>query len=959
MLSFPPFRLDLDNERLWKDDAELRLRRKPFAILRHLVQHPQRLVSHDEIVEVVWGKMATSESLLRTHVSEVRQVLGEGVVETVVGRGYRFLPEVRRVDLEAWRGGDTASIPATENGRVLVGRDGELETLQAALRSAKDRRRTTIFVSGEAGMGKTTLVDVFLERASVAGPPFVAWGACVEQYGSGQAYLPVLDAVRGMCRGRAAPRAIEVFARHAPAWLAQLPGVVRPDRLGDLQRRAAGATQARMVCELADALEALSVDAPVVVVFDDLQWTDPSTAELIAFLGSRREAAQLLIVGTYRPEETPRGHPLARVTGQLIAHRQAASLALEGLGSGAIDAYLSKRYPGHAFPRELQRSLEQSTGGNPLFLTTLVDELEGQDLVRQQDGHWELATSLRDVAARRPDGVRRLIDGQIDRLGAVAQRIVEVAGMAGMTFAVGVVAHALEADADDVDAICESLADERRLLRRAGTETWPDGTIQSRYAFRHALFQHAALARSTAATTRVRRRKIAERLEAGYAGQEEEVAGELAVHFDHGHVPAKAARYHVVAGERAARRCGYKEAAAHHENARALLNDVPEGRDRDVLELRVSLSHGWSVFQHNGGASVAVALMERASELAARLEDRASLGEALIRLEGIHMVQGDLREAAEQARALRPVFAHVADVALRLFAQQVEATTTLLHGRFEEARRMLGALGVFGAPEEKTGLEVARAHLLAFSMGMFLLWLTGEPDRALALSKRAQQVVEREYDPSDHEHAAMLAEGALLRAWRREPAQASELARRALAVSEKGSFGKWQHRAELILRWADAELASALPSEAVVDELLSKPWEDGAVGRTMHAALYIGTCARLGRADRALEVIGSTLATIERSDERWLEPEIHRLRGEVLRSRDELAEAERSVARAVEIAKRQGSRSLELRATLSLHAIATGAAKNRAREDVGRLLSTMTEGHDTPDLVEARAVADS
>jgi hypothetical protein len=322
------------------------------------------------------------------------------------------------------------------------------------------------------------------------------------------------------------------------------------------------------------------------------------------------------------------------------------------------------------------------------------------------------------------------------------------------------------------------------------------------------------------------------------------------------------------------------------------------------------------------------------------------------------MVQGDLRQASEQARALRPVFDHVSDVALRLLAQQVEATTTLLHGRFEEARMRLGALGVFGATEERTEIEGARAHLLAFSMGSFALWLTGEPDRAVALSRRAQHLAERAYDPFNHEHAAMLAEGALLHVWRREPARASELAKRALALSEKGSFAKWRNRAELILRCAEAELAPTLPCETV-DDLLRKPWQDGSVGRTMHAMLYIGMCARLGRRERALEVIGSTLAAIERSDERWLEPEIHRLRGEVLRSRNDVAEAERSLATAVEIARTQGSRSLELRAALSVHSMATGAKRKHARDDVARLHSIITEGRDTPDLVEAGAVVDS
>src|SRR5580658_5066999 len=186
LLSFPPFRLDLDDERLWKDGEELHLRRKPFAILRYLVQHAQRLVTRHDIVEAVWGNIAMSESLLRTHMSELRRVLGDGAIETVVGRGYRFLLELKHVELEASRGG-ARSAAAKGDGTLVVGRDAELDVLRAALQSARDRRRTTVFITGEAGTGKTTLVDVFLEQARASGPLLVGCGACVEQYGSGQA----------------------------------------------------------------------------------------------------------------------------------------------------------------------------------------------------------------------------------------------------------------------------------------------------------------------------------------------------------------------------------------------------------------------------------------------------------------------------------------------------------------------------------------------------------------------------------------------------------------------------------------------------------------------------------------------------------------------------------------------------------------------------------------------------
>jgi predicted ATPase len=421
-----------------------------------------------------------------------------------------------------------------------VGRRPELDLLQSALRSVRGGKRAAVFVTGEAGVGKTTLVDLFVEGAREQRNLLVGRGACVERYGSGQAYLPVLEAISALCRGPNSPRAIEIFAEHAPTWLAQMPALVRPDRLAELQRRASGATQGRTLRELAEAFDALSTEAPVVVALDDLQWTDPSTAEFIAFLASRREAARLLLVGTYRAAEVSRGDPLSRVTGELVARRGASSLVLDGLGADAVELYLSRRFPGHAFPPELAATVHASTGGNPLFFTTLLDDLEVKGLVREHGGRWELATSVRDVAARRPDSIRRLIDTQIDRWSAFEQRIVETGAVAGATFTAGVVAHALAADVDGVDSACEVLANERRFLKYEGAERWPDGTVQSRYSFVHALFQHAALTRSTSAHLRGQHRKIAERLEMAYAGRLEAIASELAAHFDRAQMVARA-----------------------------------------------------------------------------------------------------------------------------------------------------------------------------------------------------------------------------------------------------------------------------------------------------------------------------------------------------------------------------------------------------------------------------------
>ncbi len=950
LLSFPPFLLDLDAERLWRDDKEVPLRRKPFAILRYLVQNPQRLVTQAEIVEAVWGRIAMSDSLLRTHVHDLRGALGEGVVETVVGRGYRFVAEVKHEYAEDRGSVGHEESPAETIANRVVGREQEISALQAALRSARDHRRTTVFVTGEAGVGKTTLVDAFVETAGTKGS-LVGRSSCVEQYGTGQAFLPVLDAIGTLCRGRGGARAIDVFTEHAPTWLAQMPGLVSAARFAELQRRTSGATQARSFQELVEALAALSAHGPVILVFDDLHWTDPSTAELLAFMASRREPARLLIVGTYRPAEVPRGHSVSKFTAELIAHRQASTIALDGLSVESVDAYLAKRFPHHRFPPAFTGTLHQSTSGNPLFITTFVDDLEGQGLLRERDGRWDLTTSVQEVAVRRPDSIRRLIDAQIDRLADAEQRIIEVAAVAGMTFTAGVVAYALDADADGVDSACESLANERRLLQYIGTETWPDGTIQSRYAFGHSLFQHAALMRSTSATVRAWHRKIGERLEAGYARREEEVAAELAVHFDRGQMPARAARYYLAAGDRTGLHYGLHESVAHYERVRVLTEDLPENRERDVLGMRAALGLGWRLYERDGLTAGALPMLEKARELAARLDDKASLAEVLIRLEVLGVVRGDLRAASDHARAAAPLLEHLPG-ALRASANELEALRVLIRGDLQDACRRFEAIGIFRVAEGAPAPEAAGARIAAMAWGGYALWLAGKPDQAVTLARRGYEAADALKD--SWERAALLSDWATLHAWRREPAKAKELAHRALDLAGQGAFGLWTRRADLVLRWADAELGAPL-SEERAGELVSKPWEGAWHGRTMACVLLAAMYARLGCTDKALAVVSEALGSIETSEERWLESELHRLRGELLQSRD-AAEADRSIAAALEIARRQSSTSLELRAALSLHAITSGAKKKRAREDVARALSRITGGSDAPDVVEARRV---
>ncbi len=363
---------------------------------------------------------------------------------------------------------------------------------------------------------------------------------------------------------------------------------------------------------------------------------------------------------------------------------------------------------------------------------------------------------------------------------------------------------------------------------------------------------------------------------------------------------------------------------------------------------------GWRLFQRDGSMDAAFPLLEKAKELATRLDDKASLAETLVHLQALSVIRGDLRSASEHARAAAPLLEDGQGVALRVLTKELDTAQVLLRGNLREACRRLGDLGVFRAPEEGSAVDGQGPQFVGMALGAYALWLTGKPDDAVALARRGYQAAEALDDA--WERAALLADWAMLHAWRREPAKAREIAERSLALAKPGAFGVWRNRAEWVLRWAEVELAPAISNERA-DELLSGPGQV-TFGQTMSSLLYVAMSARLGRVDRALLLISDSLASIERTEERWLEPEFHRIRGEIVGRNDPL-EAERSIALAIDIARKHSATSLELRAMLGLHALVSGEKKKRVRKDIARVLSLITGGEGTPDIIDARRVLET
>ena len=267
MKAFGPFRLDPVNQCLWRGETRITLTPKVFAVLRHLIDHPGRLVTQEEVLEAVWPETYVQPEILRKYILELRKALGDDpkaprFIETLPKRGYRFLADLKEEAFVAAVGGPSAP----------VGRERELAELNSHLRKSLQGHRQLVLVTGEAGVGKSTLLDAFEQRLGGHENMRIARGQCVEGFGGKEAYYPILDAFGHLVRGPGAEGTIQILASQAPTWLIQFPSLLRPEQRDALQREILGATRERMVREICEALESMTAKNPLALILEDLHW---------------------------------------------------------------------------------------------------------------------------------------------------------------------------------------------------------------------------------------------------------------------------------------------------------------------------------------------------------------------------------------------------------------------------------------------------------------------------------------------------------------------------------------------------------------------------------------------------------------------------------------------------------------------------------------------------------------
>jgi DNA-binding winged helix-turn-helix (wHTH) protein/tetratricopeptide (TPR) repeat protein len=955
---FADFELDTERYELRCDGVARHVEPQVFDVLAYLLAHRERVVTREELLAQVWGHSFVSEATLSSRLMAARKAIGDSgktqsLIKTIRGRGYQFVGAV------AEPAASTVSAPTVavrpKQAVNVAGRGTELAHLHRLLDAALGGARQFVLVTGDAGVGKTTLVEHFVAEATSATPLLEASGRCLEHRGPAEPYMPVLEALARLCRTPESKHVAATLSRLAPTWLSEMPGL--PDTVSlDVDEPAVGARPERMLREMAEALEALSTAVPVLLVLDDLHWADSSTLALLAHVARQSDPARLLMIGTARPVA---GGPVDGLRRELRPRGKCVELALPLLGLDDVQTYLEDRQPG---AESLASVVHQRTDGNPLFIDCLLRWWVDTGVLDPQDGLWYARKDERVLARDVPDTLRELLEQDFERLTADEQRLLEAASVVGPDFSAAAVAAGLHLDVEGVEVRCADLARRAHFLRERGAEEWPDGTVAAAFTFVHDLHRQVLYERIPAGQLARLHGDVAKRLESGYGAQASQRAAELAAHYLEAREPATAVDYLRLAAERALTRGGHSDAVHELTTALDLVVRAPALPDRDRRELSLQTALSGALVATEGWSSVsAEQAYRRGLELARHLGDDRAVAALLYELAALHEYRGDYPGSeALVAEALR-VESAAGDAARLLEAHELMACSLFHQGSFgaavEQAERGL-ALREPGQLHPAPAFHGEDPAVSCNDWAGLALWCLGHPDQALERITGALEMAGesgREYSLANASmHAARLHQ------LRGEPEDALAHAEAAAALASERGFA-YQAAAGLILQgWALAQLGHEEGVERMREGLDAHRATGAEMDRPYFLALFAEAWQEGGRPEEGLSTIADAMELLSGDRAFFYEAELHRLRATLIldaRGAGGVDEATASLEDAVEVARGQGARSLELRAALSL----AGLQRERgvpqdAVEVLREPCQWFGEQVGTPDLDRARAL---
>jgi DNA-binding winged helix-turn-helix (wHTH) protein/tetratricopeptide (TPR) repeat protein len=944
---FGVFELDEANARLMREGTAVPVAPTPFAVLCTLVRRPAALLTKHQLLDEVWGHQFVSDSVLKTAISELRAVLGDDpraprFIETVSRRGYRFIATPRATVEAAGAIAEVVPPPPPEARPGFVGREAAMRRLHDAWQAVCSGRQRVVWVAGDPGVGKTALIEHFV--ASLGDIDCVR-GQCVESHGEGEPYLPVLEALAELSRADAAVPAL--LREVAPTWLLQLPWLSTAEEREVLRRELAGASPHRMLREFGELLTRAADRRPLLLVTEDLHWSDRATIQLIDYFARRRGSVRVMWLASFRlADVVARDHPLAALRHELRLHGLCEEVVLDPFSESEVAEFVARHSPALARDETFVRTLHERTDGVPLFVASVA-----RDVIAQARDDAE-ATRL--AAAAVPENLTAIVDHYIAELGDEQRELLAAAAVCGVRFRVTTIADALGRDPASTALAIDALARERRWLASADNDD-ASGSSDPSVAFRHTLFRQALYERTPAAARARLHRQVGVALQRARAAGSPVAAAELATHFERGREPMAAMRCYAEAAEDALWRFSPVECMSLAGRGLGLLDHAPAGVDRDALECTLATLHGASAFHAYGVGHEATTSLQRAFALLGEAGRQSHDGLLLHGLGFVLCLRGEFAQSLAVADRATTAAKATNDPALLRAAATIEATVCMLQGRPIEAReRLEAALAAAELDDDVPGhgfVVDSSVHPLAL-LAIQLLHL-GLVNQARARLREADARALRVGQPMAR--LVVLWFDALAEVRLGRPERVGALADEMRGLVEKFSIGQGGAACQWFRGWADARMGNPLEGFRRIRDAHDKNIGLGMIAGASETLGYAAEALLLARDFAGAQAqLDQAMAIADRYGERIYLPQLHLLAAAVARGQGRDATALSSVRRAIAEAQAQRSPWLEWLASIELceHAGAT----TEDRRALAALTAGLGEATDTPAYARAQAV---
>lgn len=986
------------------DDLREIAQRQLLEVLVRTGRRNEALTHYDALRQRLWDELAVApepstielvEQIERGQLKDTPAAAGAPFLDRKVENRPRFLAE--------------DAIPMETNPR-FVARARELAQLEAALESAQDSHGQVMFVIGGAGRGKTTLTREFARRATDANPELlVITGNCAAITGVGDPYLPFREALAmltgdveakweaGLINQQQAERlwkllpvTLTALVDHGPnllnnllsaqvvlarvaSWalrdgdlLKQLEAFAAKKQRSDLDQR-------RIFAEYIALLKAVATQRPLLIIIEDLHWIDSASSGLLFYLSREISNSQILLLGTYRPEEVAlnrahqtapghsQQHPLAEIVSEL--KRQYGDIWLD-LGELAadegrrfVDAYLDSQP--NRLEEQFREELFRHTEGHPLFTVELLHAMqERRDLQQDEHGRWFEGQAIDWTTL--PHKVEGVIERRIKRLDQELQDILAAASVEGETFTAEVVAEVQQLDQRSLVQQLSRDLDKRHRLLTAHAMEWlhPGRQRISIYRFRHQLFQHYLYHRLDKVQRAHLHEAIGHALEQLYEGQTEQVAGQLAYHFHQAGLISLAIIYFRQAGETAANVHAYTEAAAHYARALELAEQV-EMNAGELAHLYTSLGMVLLVTKGDNDPEVGNAYW-RAYELYQESGEPPQLFTVLRGLAMYHKLRGESETALELTEQMATLARNLRDPTLIVESSFAMGSLLFYRGQFRPAQAYLQQ-GIDNY-DQKRHQSIDQDYdqdpgVALLSYAALSLWVLGYPDRGLRRSVEAVTLAQEIAHPYSLTMALIWSSWVHL--FRREEHALRKQSQAAIDLSQKHEFDLFRAVGSLLNGWALAELSEVERGIKQMKWSLSTPalTLGAIIAPPFLLNLLTETYTKVGQVEEGSRLIRSAQKLIDKDREfLWVEAEIYRLTGDLqLQKGDSEEDVEANYQRAINIARRQKAKSFELRAVTRLGRLWQSQGRGEeARHLLAKTYGWFTEGFDTRDLLEAR-----